>query len=133
VLLEIRTAGTRWRNVILVKVTTNIGLAGWGEATIEYRDRALLAYLPEVFERAVRGRDPLQVEEVMSAMVRADYWRSGFIARTAFSAIEMACWDIIGRHAGRPVYKLLSPLRTEPLIAYPALQSVESARENHIR
>ena len=116
--MEILSAGTSWRNLIVVQLTTDHGLVGVGEATIEYGDRALMAYLPEIFARAVRGQDPLDVDSVVAAMVRADYWRSGFIARTAFSAVELDCWDIRGRHANQPVWKLLGTARQGPLPAY---------------
>jgi galactonate dehydratase len=116
--LDIRTAGTSWRNLILVRLTTDDGLSGWGEATIEYGDRALLAYLPEIFARAVKGRDSRDIEGLMASMVRADYWRSGFIARTAFSAIELACWDICAKELGLPVWRLVGAKRTDPLPAY---------------
>ena len=112
--LDILTLGTTWRNLIIVKLTTDDGLVGLGEATIEYGDRALMAYLPEIFQRAVKGRDPREIEAIFAAMVKADYWRSGFLARSAFSAIEMACWDIKARHQSKPVWRLLGSMR-EPL------------------
>lgn len=54
--LDILTTGVGWRNLIIVKLTTDDGLVGLGEATIEYGGRALIAYLPEIFARAVKGR-----------------------------------------------------------------------------
>ena len=87
--LDILSAGTGWRNLIIVKLTTDTGDVGYGEATIEYGDRATMAYLPEIFT-AVKGRDPRDIDDVFAAMVCADYWRSGFIVRTAFSAIQLA-------------------------------------------
>lgn len=116
--LDILTAGTTWRNLIIVRLIPDEGPPGLGEATIEYGDRALIAYLPEIFDRAVKGRDPRDIEGIFTSMVKADYWRSGFIARTAFSAIEMACWDIRARHEGQPVWRLLDPDRDGPLPVY---------------
>lgn len=116
--LGILTSGTTWRNLIIVKLTTDDGRVGLGEATIEYGDRALIAYLPEIFGRAVKGRDPGDIDGVMAAMVHADYWRSGFIARTAFSGIELACWDLRGHAEGRPVWQLIGGRRPDPLPAY---------------
>ena len=116
--LNILTTGTSWRNLIIVKLTTNNGLIGLGEATIEYGDRSLMAYLSEIFERVVKGRDPRDIDAILAAMVKADYWRSGFIARTAFSAIELACWDIKARHESLPVWRLLEPNRQQPLPVY---------------
>ena len=116
--LDILTAGTTWRNLIVVKLTTDDGLVGLGEATIEYGDRALMAYLPEIFQRAVKGRDPRDIPALLAAMVKADYWRSGFIARTAFSAIELACWDIKARHEHMPVLRLFESDRDQPLPVY---------------
>lgn len=115
--LDILSAGTGWRNLIVVKLTTDTGVVGYGEATIEYGDRALMAYLPEIFT-AVKGRDPRDIDDVFAAMVYADYWRSGFIARTAFSAIELACWDLKGRIEAKPVWQLLGGKRPQPLRAY---------------
>lgn len=116
--LDILTAGTTWRNLIIVQLVTDEGLIGLGEATIEYGDRALIAYLPEIFTRAVRGCDPRDVDGILAAMVKADYWRSGFIARTAFSGIELACWDLAAKAEGKPVWDLLGNPRPTPLTAY---------------
>ncbi len=116
--LDILTAGTSWRNLIVVKLVADDGTVGFGEATIEYGDRALLAYLAEIFARAAKGLDPRDPQAVLDAMTHADYWRSGFIARTAFSGIELACWDIKGQAEGKPVWRMLAAQRSDPLLAY---------------
>ena len=90
----------------LVKITTDTGLSGWGESTLEGK--------PESVESAVReladylaGKDPLRIEHHWQHMYRSAFFRGGAILMTALSALDQALWDIAGKHYGVPVYKLL--------------------------
>jgi galactonate dehydratase len=105
--VDIHTMGTSWRNLIFVKVNTDEGLYGVGEATIQNREEGVLAYLAAAVRRFVVGSDPFDIEQLWLRMYRDDYWRGGVIQTTAMSAIEIACWDIVGKAAGLPIYKLL--------------------------
>src|SRR5207245_7580321 len=68
---------------------------------------ALLGYLEEAVPTHVIGADPFAIEALARRMIRDDYARAGQIAMSALAVIEMACWDIIGKALGVPVYRLL--------------------------
>jgi galactonate dehydratase len=106
---EIKTlvVNARMRNWIFVKVETDQpGLHGWGEATLEWKTRAVVGCV-EDFKPMLLGRDPTRIEFLWQMMYRHSFWRLGAIGMTAVSGIEQACWDILGKSLGVPVYKLL--------------------------
>jgi galactonate dehydratase len=95
------------RNWIFVKVETDQpGLYGWGEATMEFKTRAVVGAV-EDFKPMVLGQDPTRIEHLFQIMYRHSFWRVGAIGMTAVSAIEQACWDILGKELNVPVYRLL--------------------------
>jgi len=106
---DIRTVvvNAQMRNWIFVKVETDVpGLYGWGEATLEWKTRAVTGCV-EDFKPLLLGRDPTRIEFLWQIMYRHSFWRLGLIGTTAISAIEQACWDITGKSLAVPVYKLL--------------------------
>ena len=110
--LEILQMGTSWRNLIIARITTDGGIVGLGDATIQWGDEAVVAYLPVLFERYARGRDPRRVEALWNHIYRNEYWRYGATFSTALAAIDMACHDIVARSVGEPVHTLLGgPVR----------------------
>jgi galactonate dehydratase len=95
------------RNWVFVKVETDQpGLHGWGEATMEWKTRAVTGCV-EDFKPMLLGQDPTRIEFLWQIMYRHSFWRLGPIGTTAMSGIEQACWDILGKSLGVPVYKLL--------------------------
>jgi len=97
----------RMRNWVFVKVETDSpGLHGWGEATMEWKTRAVVGCI-EDFKPMLLGRDPTRIEFLWQIMYRHSYFRLGAIGTTAIAAIEQACWDILGKSLGVPVYRLL--------------------------
>lgn len=106
---EIKTfvVNAQMRNWVFVKVETDQpGLHGWGEATLEWKTRAVVRCV-EDFKPMLLGRDPTRIEFLWQMMYRHSFWRLGAIGMTAISGIEQACWDILGTSLGVPVYKLL--------------------------
>jgi galactonate dehydratase len=99
--------GTPWRDLTFVKVETDEGLVGIGEARAINRTGTLLAYLKEAGNRYVIGRDPFDSEQIFQDMFRKDFGRAGEIVMTGISIIEIACWDIVGQALGQPVYRLM--------------------------
>ena len=93
-------------NWVVVKVMTNEGLYGVGEATLEHRELAVEAAVREL-ERYLVGKDPHRIEQFWSENHRDAYWRGGPVLTTALSGVEMALWDIKGKALGVPVYQLL--------------------------
>ena len=93
-------------NFVFVKVYTDSGIDGVGEATLEYKEKALLGAVEHIKEYLV-GQNPLDIEKHWHNIYRDAYWRGGPVLMRALSAIDMALWDILGKHLGVPVYQLL--------------------------
>jgi len=110
--------GTSWRNLIFLKVSTDEGLVGFGECTIQNREEGVLGCLPGAVRRHVLGSDPFNIEDLWLRMYRNDFWRGGVIATSVMSGIEVACWDIIGKAVGQPVWRLLGGRCHEKIKAY---------------
>jgi galactonate dehydratase len=95
------------RNWIFVKVATDQpGLYGWGEATLEWKTRAVVGAIDDIAPLLV-GRDPRDIEQAVRVMHKHGFWKMGVIGTTAISGIEVALWDILGKDLGVPVWRLL--------------------------
>ncbi len=108
-IVKIRTlvVNAEMRNWVFVKVETDQpGLWGWGEATLEWKTRAVTGAVEDL-EPLVLGRDPRDVEQLVRIMHKHGFWRMGVIGASAISAIEIACFDILGKSLGVPVWRLL--------------------------
>ena len=95
------------RNFVTVKVTTEDGVYGLGDATVNGRELAVVAYLEEHVIPCLIGRDAHNIEDIWQYLYKGVYWRRGPITMAAIAAIDMALWDIKGKVAGLPVYQLL--------------------------
>ncbi len=93
-------------NWVFVKVFTDEGITGVGEATLEYREPTVVQAIQEL-ERYIVGRDPHNIEEFWHRVYRDAYWRGGVVLMSALAGVEMALWDIKGKSLGVPVYQLL--------------------------
>ncbi len=93
-------------NWVFVKVTTDQGLYGIGEGTLESREVTVVRAIEEL-ARVLVGKDPFAIEGLQLQMQRDSYWRFGCVLSTAISAVEIALWDIKGKALGVPVYELL--------------------------
>ncbi len=93
-------------NWVFVKVMTDSGIYGVGEATLEMRELTVVEAIKEL-ERYLVGRDPHDIEAFWHDAHRDSYWRGGPVLLSALSGVEMALWDIKGKDLGVPVYKLL--------------------------
>lgn len=93
-------------NWVFVKVYTDEGIDGVGEATLEYKEKALLGAVEHIKEYLV-GKNPLNIERHYHDIYRDAYWRGGPVLMSALSAVETALWDILGKSLGVPVYQLL--------------------------
>jgi galactonate dehydratase len=93
-------------NWVLVRIDTEDGLHGWGEATLEYREHAVEAAIAAL-EAGLRDRPLEDVQQWWQDAYRDAYWRGGIVLTSALSAIEMALWDLKGKALGVPVHQLL--------------------------
>ena len=91
---------------MFVKVLTDEGITGVGEATLEYREPTVVQAIKEL-ERYLVGKDPHNIEEFWHRVYRDAYWRGGVVLMSALAGVEMALWDIKGKALGVPVYQLL--------------------------
>jgi galactonate dehydratase len=106
---DIRTivVNAQMRNWVFVKVETDTpGLVGWGEASVEWKTRAVAAAVEDL-KPFVVGEDPTRIEYIYQKLYRQPFFRPGIIGQSAISGIEQACWDITGKALGVPVYRLL--------------------------
>ena len=88
-------------NLVFARVITDEGLYGIGEATLQNRDEAVVAYLQAAKKRHVIGSDPFNIEDLWLRMYRDDFWRGGPVANTALSAIEICLLGHCGQSAWR--------------------------------
>ncbi len=110
--------GTAWRNLTFVKVETDEGLIGVGEARVLNRTDAVLGYLSEAVPRYVLGSDPFEIERLVGRMYRDDFERAGAVVMTGIALVEMACWDLMGKALNQPVYRLLGGAVRDRIKAY---------------
>jgi len=110
--------GTPWRDLLFVKVETDDGLVGIGETRPLNRTETVQAYLKESAPRYVLGRDPFDIERLVQTMFRGDFGRAGEIVMTAIALVEIACWDIMGKALGQPVYRLMGGAVRNQIKAY---------------
>jgi galactonate dehydratase len=110
--------GTAWRNLVYVEVDTDDGLVGLGEATLHNFEEAVVAHVESLARRYVVGRDPFDVEDLVATVFRDEFFRGGAVHMTALAGIEIACWDLMGKVANQPVYRLLGGACHERVPAY---------------
>ncbi len=95
------------RNYVTVKITTDAGLVGWGDATLNGREQSVVAYIREHVAPLLVGRDASRISDTWQYLYKGSYWRRGSVAATAIGGIDIALWDLAGKALGVPVYRLL--------------------------
>jgi len=95
------------RNFVTLKVTTDEGVTGLGDATLNGREQAVVAYLRDHLAPLLIGTDPHRIEHTWQSLYRGAYWRRGPVTMAAIAAVDMALWDIKAKTAGLPLYQLL--------------------------
>jgi galactonate dehydratase len=106
--VEVFAVAPRW---LFLKLSTDEGIHGWGEPTLEGRVGTMAAAVMEL-ESYLVGRDPDQIEDIWQVLFRAGFYRGGPVMMSAIAGIDQALWDIKGQRFGVPVYQLLGgPVR----------------------
>jgi len=95
------------RNFVTLRITTEDGVVGLGDATLNGRELAVASYLADHVVPLLIGRDALAIEDTWQLLFRGAYWRRGPVTMSAIAAVDMALWDITARLAGMPLYQLL--------------------------
>lgn len=106
------------RNFVTLKIVTDAGIHGIGDATLNGRELAVAAYLTEHLIPCLIGRDPQRIEDIWQYFYRGAYWRRGPVTMTAIAAIDVALWDIKAKLAGMPLYQLLGGRSREGVMVY---------------
>ncbi len=110
-------AGNPWKNWLFAKVETDEGIYGIGEGTLNYFAKTIEAAIHELSPLIV-GMDPFQIEMISQRMIRDIYSEGAQVHMCAVSAIEIACWDIIGKACNQPLYNLWGGRCQQKLRAY---------------
>jgi len=106
------------RNFVSLKIYTDEGLYGVGDATLNGRELSVASYLKDHIAPMLLGRDPHQIEDIWQFLYRGAYWRKGPVTMTSISAVDMALWDIKAKAANMPLYQLLGGKSRSGVMVY---------------
>lgn len=113
------------RNFVTLKIFTDEGVYGLGDATLNGRELAVATYLKEYCIPALIGKDPRNIEDIWHYFYRGVYWKRGAVTMTAISAIDMALWDIKGKMLNTPLYNLLGGKSRNKVMVYAHANGVD--------
>jgi mannonate dehydratase len=106
------------RNYLIIKITTDKGIVGYGDATLNGRELAVKAAIDGHIAKWLIGHDADRITDIWELVFRGTYWRGGPVLMTALAGIDMALWDIKGKKYSAPVYELLGGKCRDRLKAY---------------
>ena len=106
------------RNFVTLKIETEAGVYGLGDATLNGRELAVASYLTDHVIPCLIGRDAHRIEDIWQYHYKGCYWRRGPVTMTAIAAVDTALWDIKGKLANLPVYQLLGGACREGAMVY---------------
>jgi len=106
------------RNFVTLKIITEDGVYGLGDATLNGRELSVASYLQDHVVPCLIGRDAHRIEDIWQYLYKGAYWRRGPVTMSAIAAVDTALWDIKGKLAGLPVYQLLGGASRESVMVY---------------
>ena len=106
------------RNFVTLKIETDAGVYGLGDATLNGRELAVASYLQDHVVPCLIGRDAHRIEDLWQFLYKGAYWRRGPVTMSAIAAVDTALWDIKGKIANLPVYQLLGGASREGVMVY---------------
>jgi mannonate dehydratase len=106
------------RNFVTLKLTTEDGVYGLGDATLNGRELAVASYLTDHVIPLLIGRDARRIEDTWQYLYKGAYWRRGPVTMTAIAAVDTALWDIKGKALDVPVYQLLGGASRDGVLVY---------------
>ena len=106
------------RNFVTLKITTEDGIYGLGDATLNGRELAVASYLSDHLIPLLIGRDARRIEDIWQYLYKGAYWRRGPVTMSAIAAVDSALWDIKGKALNAPVYQLLGGASRDAVLVY---------------
>ena len=106
------------RNFVTLKIVTDEGIYGLGDATLNGRELSVVSYLQDHVAPCLIGRDPQQIEDIWQYLYRGAYWRRGPVTMTAIAAVDTALWDLKGKIANLPLSQLLGGRSRTGVLVY---------------
>ncbi|MFN7127913.1 MAG: D-mannonate dehydratase ManD [Brevundimonas sp.] len=106
------------RNFVTLKIQTDQGVYGIGDATLNGRELAVVSYLEDHVAPCLIGMDPRRIEDIWQYLYRGAYWRRGPVTMRAVAAVDVALWDIKAKMAGMPLYDLLGGRSRDGVMVY---------------
>jgi mannonate dehydratase len=106
------------RNFVTVKITTEDGVYGLGDATLNGRELAVASYLSDHILPLVIGRDARRIEDAWQYLYKGAYWRRGPVTMAAIGAVDMALWDIKAKSLNVPLYQILGGASRDSVLVY---------------
>ena len=106
------------RNFVTLKLTTEDGLTGLGDATLNGRELSVASYLEDHLVPLLVGRDARRIEDTWQYLYKGAYWRRGPVTMAAIAAVDTALWDIKAKAADMPLYELLGGASREAVLVY---------------
>ena len=106
------------RNFVTLKIVTDQGVHGVGDATLNGRELSVVSYLEDHVIPRLIGRDPRQIEDIWQYLYRGAYWRRGPVTMSAIAAVDTALWDIKAKMANMPLHDLLGGKSRESVLVY---------------
>lgn len=106
------------RNFVTLKIITDQGLYGVGDATLNGRELSVASYLTDHVIPCLIGRDASRIEDIWNYLYRGAYWRRGPVTMSAIAAVDTALWDIKAKAAGMPLYQLLGGRSRDGVMVY---------------
>jgi mannonate dehydratase len=106
------------RNFVTLKLVTEDGVYGLGDATLNGRELAVASYLSDHLIPLLIGRDARRIEDTWQYLYKGAYWRRGPVTMSAIAAVDTALWDIRGKTLDTPVYQLLGGASRESVMVY---------------
>ncbi len=106
------------RNFVTLRIETDEGIYGLGDATLNGRELAVAAYLEEHVIPCLIGRDPFAIEDIWQYLYRGAYWRRGPVTMSAIAAVDVALWDIKAKALDTPLYNLLGGKSRQGMLVY---------------
>src|SRR5882724_12302384 len=115
------------RNLVTLKIMTDEGVHGLGDATLNGREKAVVAYLEDHVIPCLIGRDPHRIEDIWQYLYKGAYWRRGPVTMTAIAAVDTALWDIKAKALNVPLYQLLGGASRDAVLVYGHANGVDIA------